>query len=65
MKNWHILLVFVFAMAIVVVGALFKIMHWPGASMLLILGMGGQFLSLILLAAKIINDRKKNQFLNK
>lgn len=65
MKNWHILIVFIFAMAIVVVGALFKIMHWPGASMMLILGMGGQFLSLILLAAKIINDRKKNQFLNK
>jgi len=65
MKYWHILIIFIMAMAVVIVGALFKIMHWTGASMLLILGMGGQFLSLILLAAKIITDRKKNRFLNK
>ena len=65
MKYWHILIIFIVAMAVVIVGALFKIMHWPGASVLLMLGMGGQFLSLILLAAKIINDRKNNRFLNK
>lgn len=65
MKYWHILVIFIMAMAVVVIGALFKIMHWPGASMLLMFGMGGQLISLILLAGKIIADRKDNDFLKK
>jgi hypothetical protein len=65
MKYWHILIIFIMAWAVVIIGALFKIQHWTGASMLLILGMGGQVVSLLLLAAKIVTDRKANRFLNK
>lgn len=65
MKYWHILVIFIIAIAIVIVGALFKIQHWTGASVMLMIGMGGQFIALILLAAKIIADRKENRFLNK
>jgi len=65
MKYWHILVIFIMAMTVVVAGALFKIMHWPGASLMLMIGMGGQFISLVLLAAKVISERKTNAFLNK
>lgn len=65
MKYWHILVIFIMAMAVTLVGALFKLMHWPGASLMLMGGMGGQFISLVLLAAKVISDRKNNNILNK
>lgn len=65
MKYWHILVIFIMATAIMIVGALFKIMHWPGASLMLMIGMGGQFISLVLLAAKVVSERKNNGPLNK
>ena len=65
MKYWHILVIFIMATAITIVGALFKIMHWPGASLMLMIGMGGQFISLVLLAAKVVSERKNNGPLNK
>lgn len=65
MKYWHILVIFILATAIMVVGALFKLMHWYGASFMLMIGMGGQFISLVLLAAKVVVERKNNDFLNK
>jgi hypothetical protein len=65
MKYWYILVIFIIAMAVVVIGALFKIMHWPGASNLLMFGMGTQFITLILLAGKVIADKKNNASLNK
>lgn len=64
MKYWHILVIFIMATAVTIVGALFKIMHWPGASLMLMIGMGGQFISLVLLAAKVVSERK-NSPLNK
>jgi len=65
MKYWLILVIFILGWAVVIVGALFRLMHWPGASLILMAGMGGQFISLVLLAAKVISDRKNNNFLNK
>ncbi|MHA3787129.1 GldL-related protein [Flavobacterium hauense] len=65
MKYWHILVIFIMATAVTIVGALFKVMHWPGASLMLMIGMGGQFISLVLLAAKVISERKNNSLLNK
>lgn len=65
MKYWHILVIFIMATAITIIGALFKIMHWPGASLMLMIGMGGQFISLVLLAAKVVSERKNNGPLNK
>jgi flagellar basal body-associated protein FliL len=65
MKNWHILIVFLVALLVVIVGALFKIMHWHGASILLITGMAGEAIALILLIVKTIADRNSNPTLNK
>lgn len=65
MKYWHILVIFILGWAVIIVGALFKVMHWPGASIMLTTGSAMQFISLVLLAAKIISSRKNSDFLNK
>lgn len=45
-------------MAITVVGALFKIMHWPYATILLILGLLLEAVGLIMLITKAMNKLK-------
>ncbi|UGS22233.1 GldL-related protein [Flavobacterium cyclinae] len=49
------LVLFLIGMIISVVGALFKLMHWPGANIILIMGMlieAGAILSLIITIVK-------------
>ncbi len=49
------LVLFLIGMIISVVGALFKLMHWPGANIILIMGMlieAGAILSLIITILK-------------
>lgn len=58
MKNRHILILFILSAVVTVIGALFKLMHWPGASILLIAGMGGEALCGILLIAKLMKGNK-------
>ncbi len=44
--------------AVVIVGALFKLMHWPGASIMLIVGLGTEafnFLDYLLLTHQKMN----------
>lgn len=65
MKNRHILIIFIMAMIVVIIGAVFKVMHWPGAGSMLVLGMLGQAFALLLLIIKVLRDRNKNHFLNK
>ena len=60
MKNKHILIVFIVAAIVVVIGALFKFMHWPGASVMLIAGMLGQAFCGILLIAKLIKGNNNS-----
>lgn len=40
MKYWVIITVVLFGLMITIIGSLFKIMHWPYASLMLIMGMG-------------------------
>lgn len=65
MKNWHIAITFLIGALVVVVGALFKLMHWPGASITLTIGLSIQVLSGVLLVIKLFTQRKNNDFLNK
>jgi hypothetical protein len=65
MKNWHIAITFLIGALIVVVGALFKLKHWPGASITLTVGLSIQVLSGVLLVIKLFTQRKTNDFLNK
>ena len=45
-------------MALTIVGALFKIMHWPYATILLILGLLLEAVGLIMLITKAMNKLK-------
>lgn len=63
MKYKHIIIIFVFASIITTIGALLKIMHWNGASALLLIGMLMEALSGVLLIFKLVAS--KNDFLNK
>lgn len=65
MKYKHILIAFALGCIITIIGALFKIMHWPGASLLLILGMLSEASAGVMLIVKIYKDQNPNGFLNK
>jgi len=67
-KNKHLLILFFLAMILVVIGALFKIMHWAYAGItgntLLSIGLVSEAIVIVLLILKITKDNKSN-FLNK
>ncbi|HLA57035.1 MAG TPA: hypothetical protein VK623_13100 [Flavobacterium sp.] len=65
MKNRAILVLFLIGMVVTIAGALFKIQHWPGASLLLIIGMTFEAFAGILLIVKLLrkNDNS-NGFLD-
>ena len=65
MKIKHILALFVLGVCVVVLGALFKIQHWPGASKMLIVGMIAQVVSGILFIWKLLTMKDSKDFLNK
>jgi uncharacterized membrane protein len=58
MKNKAILILLAIGMVITVVGAFFKIQHWQGATLVLIIGMAFEAVALISLILKIL--RKKD-----
>lgn len=53
------ILTLVLAAILVVVGALFKIQHWPGASLLLVGGLAAEGLGFIWLLAVLLKPKKK------
>jgi len=64
MKIKHLLSLFIFAFLITLVGGLFKLMHWPGASVLLIIGTFIKVLSGVILIIKLLTNNKFKAFLN-
>ena len=64
MKNKHLLILFLISSIVIIIGALFKIMHWSGASILLTIGLLSEVLVVVMLILKLFND-DKNNFLNK
>lgn len=65
MKYKYIIIIFVIGMIATIIGALFKLMHWPNASTLLTFGLLSEALSGILLIIKLITNKDNTHFLNK
>lgn len=51
------LIVFLIGMILTIIGLLFKIMHWPGASIMLIIGMLSEAAALIILIVTILKNK--------
>ncbi len=68
MKNKHLLILFFLVIILVVIGALFKIMHWTYAGIngnaFLSIGLISEAIVIVLLILKITKDNKSD-FLNK
>ncbi|HBD25570.1 hypothetical protein [Flavobacterium sp.] len=52
------LVLFLLGMAITVIGALFKIMHWPGAGIMLTVGMLTEAIAIITLIVVLLKNTK-------
>jgi len=46
MKNKGLLILMLAGMVVVIVGALFRIMHWPGSTIILIAGLAAEVIAL-------------------
>jgi hypothetical protein len=64
MKTKKLLSIFLFAFSIVVLAILYKLMHWPGANIMLIVGMSTLSIISILLGFKIGNSKSGEDFWN-
>lgn len=52
------LVLFLLGMAITIIGSLFKIMHWPGAGLMLTVGMLTEAIAIITLIAVLLKNTK-------
>jgi hypothetical protein len=52
------LVLFLLGMVITIIGALFKLMHWPGANFMLIIGMLTEAIAIITLIVVILKNTK-------
>ena len=58
-KHYKLTLVlFLLGMIITIIGALFKLMHWPGANFMLIIGMLTEAIAIITLIVVILKNTK-------
>lgn len=64
MKIKHILIVFLFGLILTLIGAQFKIMHWPGASILILSSSIIKIIAVILAIWKVLTVEKFKDFLN-
>jgi hypothetical protein len=60
MKKKYIvpLVLFLLGMVITIIGALFKLMHWPGANFMLIIGMLSEAIAIITLIVVLLKKMK-------
>ena len=64
MKMKHAVIIFVFGLFLDFIGALFKIMHYPNADALLIIGTVLKVLGGLLFLYKLLTHPKAKEFLN-
>lgn len=64
MKTKHTLIILAIGFLITLVGALFKILHFPYGNLLLLVGMSCEIFGVILLLYKILTHPKLKDFLN-
>lgn len=62
MKNKYILAIFLFGLVITIIGALFKIMHWPFASAVLTIGLSSEAVAIALFIMKAVQNGRSNNF---
>ena len=55
MTNKRALAILIVGIIVLIIGAFFKIMHWPGAKLLLIFGLAAEAIALIILIIKSLN----------
>jgi len=65
MKVKHILAIIILGVTGVILGALFKIQHWPGSHKILLIALGLESLGGILMIWKLISIKDFSNFLNK
>jgi hypothetical protein len=60
MKKQYIvpLVLFLLGMVITIIGALFKLMHWPGANFMLMIGMLSEAIAIITLIVVLLKKMK-------
>ena len=64
MKVKHIIVLFLLGMFITIIGALFKIQHWPYGSEILTVGSLTEGLAMLLGIWKLLTTKKFKEFLN-
>lgn len=65
MKVRHALIVFFLGFMLHLIGSLFKIMHWPGAGVLLIAATAVQVAAVAVILYKLFRHRKFQDFLDR
>jgi uncharacterized membrane protein len=65
MKYGYIIIAFLIGIVLTIIGALFKVMHWPYADLLLNIGTAVEIISLVLLIIKLIRGMNNNKLLKK
>lgn len=65
MKNKYIVVILLIGIMFTIIGVMFKIMHWPGAGLMLILGGALKISSILLLIIKLLTNDKYKEFLDK
>jgi hypothetical protein len=65
MKWSVIIILFAFGMVVTIVGAFFKLMHWPGNNFMLGFGLAVQAIALISLIVKLLKKDKIDKSINK
>ena len=51
------LILFLLGIVISIIGSLFKLMHWPGASIILVIGMLSEAIAIIILITTTLKNR--------
>lgn len=64
MKTKHALIIFALGILLSLLGALFRIMHWPAASTILVIGTIMEVVGGLLLLFKILTNPKFKELLN-
>ena len=64
MKVKYIITIFLFGLILMIVGALFKIMHWPGSVMLIVISTALKVIAGLLAIWKLFTLEKFREFLN-
>jgi len=65
MKFKHLLIFFLLGVVLIMAGAFFRLMHWPGGQFMLFSALLFQAFAIIMLIVKLIKNKDARNFLNK